>query len=72
MSTQRRLSLLDRFLTLVIFVAMAVGIGIGYLAVSVTKFIAGLQVGTTSIPIAVALIIVALSLRGVKSRVPRA
>jgi len=36
---------------------MAVGIGIGYLAPSITRFIADLQVGTTSIPIAVGLIL---------------
>ncbi len=57
MSSEKRLSLIERFLTLIIFVAMAVGIGIGYFAPSVTKFIAGLQVGTTSIPIAVGLIL---------------
>ncbi len=36
---------------------MGVGIAIGYFAPVVTKFIAGLQVGTTSIPIAVGLIL---------------
>jgi hypothetical protein len=40
---EKRLSLIDRYLTLIIFIAMAVGIGIGYLAPSVTKFIAGLH-----------------------------
>ena len=54
---ERKLSLIDKYLTLVIFIAMAVGVGIGYLAPSVTKFIAGLQVGTTSVPIAVGLIL---------------
>lgn len=53
----KKLSVLDRFLTLWIFIAMAVGIGIGFFAPAVTKFIAGLQVGTTSIPIAVGLIL---------------
>jgi arsenite transporter len=57
MSTQKRLSLIDTYLTLIIFIAMAVGIGIGYLAPSITRFIADLQVGTTSIPIAVGLIL---------------
>jgi ACR3 family arsenite transporter len=49
--------LLDRFLTLWIFIAIAVGIGIGYFMPSVTSFITGLQVGTTSIPIAIGLIL---------------
>ncbi|MBI4964053.1 MAG: ACR3 family arsenite efflux transporter [Desulfomonile tiedjei] len=57
MTAQKQLSFLDRFLTLWIFVAIAVGIGIGYLAPAVTAFIAGLQVGTTSVPIAAGLIL---------------
>jgi ACR3 family arsenite transporter len=57
MATEKKLSFLDRYLTLIIFFAMALGVGIGYLAPSVTKFIAGLQIGTTSIPIAVGLIL---------------
>lgn len=54
---EKRLSLLDRFLTLWIFIAMGIGIGIGYLIPAVTKLIAGLQIGTTSIPIAIGLIL---------------
>ncbi|MFH0823881.1 MAG: ACR3 family arsenite efflux transporter [Pseudomonadota bacterium] len=57
MPTEKRLSFLDRNLTLIIFIAMAAGVGIGYLAPSVTKLIAGLQIGTTSIPIAAGLIL---------------
>jgi len=53
----KKLSLLDRFLTLWIFIAMGIGIGIGYFSPSVTEFIAGLQVGTTSIPIAIGLVL---------------
>ncbi len=52
-----KLSFLDRFLTLWIFIAIAVGIALGYFLPSAAKFITGLQVGTTSIPIAVGLIL---------------
>jgi len=52
-----RLSFFDRYLTLWIFLAMAVGIGLGYIFPAFTTWIAGLQVGTTSIPIAVGLIL---------------
>lgn len=55
--TVKKLSALDRFLTLWIFLAMGFGVTLGYVAPSVTKFIAGLQVGATSIPIAVGLIL---------------
>ena len=53
----KKLSSLDRFLTLWIFMAMVLGVGIGYFTPQVTKLIAGLQVGTTSIPIAIGLIL---------------
>ncbi|WP_041458882.1 ACR3 family arsenite efflux transporter [Ammonifex degensii] len=53
----KKLSTLEKFLTLWIFLAMVAGVCIGYFAPSVTEFIAGLQVGTTSIPIAVGLIL---------------
>lgn len=52
-----KLSFLDRFLTLWIFLAMAVGIGIGYVFPSVSDILKNLSVGTTSIPIAVGLIV---------------
>lgn len=57
MDTPRRLSALDRFLTLWIFIAIGIGIGIGYLMPSVSTLITGLSIGTTSIPIAVGLIL---------------
>jgi len=53
----KKLSFLDRYLTLWIFIAIAVGIGIGYFLPGVSQFITGMQIGTTSIPIAVGLIL---------------
>ena len=57
MNAGKQLSFLDRYLTLWIFLAMAVGIGIGYFSPAVPALITGLSVGTTSIPIAIGLIL---------------
>ena len=53
----KQLSFLDRYLTLWIFLAMAVGIAIGYFLPEVPVVITSLSVGTTSIPIAIGLIL---------------
>ncbi|PFZ72241.1 arsenical-resistance protein [Bacillus toyonensis] len=53
----KRLSFLDRYLTLWIFLAMAVGIGLGFVFPGVVDGLNKLQVGTTSAPLAVGLIL---------------
>jgi ACR3 family arsenite transporter len=52
-----RLSFIDRFLTLWIFLAMGLGVGLGYFIPKTADVINYFSVGTTSIPIAVGLIL---------------
>ena len=56
-SESKSLALIDRYLTLWIFFAMVVGVLVGFRAPEAVGIITGLQVGTTSIPIAIGLIL---------------
>ena len=57
MASTKKLSFLDRYLTLWIFIAMVLGVGIGYFIPSFSNSINSLSIGTTNIPIAIGLIV---------------
>jgi ACR3 family arsenite transporter len=66
-----KLSFLDRYLTLWIFAALGLGLALGHFAPSIGESINGMAVGTTSIPIAIGLMIFGyFALRGEYDHLP--
>ncbi|MCX7549578.1 ACR3 family arsenite efflux transporter [Xanthomarina sp. F2636L] len=57
MASNKKLSFLDSYLTLWIFIAMGIGVGLGYLIPSIPDYINSFSSGSTNIPIAIGLIL---------------
>src|SRR5690606_28346544 len=57
MSSPKKLGFLNQYLTLWIFLAMAIGVGIGYFFPTSSTFINSFSSGSTNIPIAIGLIL---------------
>ncbi|MCX7549111.1 ACR3 family arsenite efflux transporter [Xanthomarina sp. F1114] len=57
MASTKKLSFLDSYLTLWIFIAMGIGVGLGYLIPSIPDYINSFSSGSTNIPIAIGLIL---------------
>ena len=57
MNAPKRLSFLDRYLTLWIFLAMGIGVLLGYAVPGINRAINARNVGTTSVPLAVGLVL---------------
>jgi len=57
MGNKKKLGFLERFLTVWIFLAMIFGVGLGYIYPEIANIISSLSIGTTSIPIAIGLIL---------------
>lgn len=57
MHASQGLGFLNKYLTVWIFLAMFLGISLGYLVPDLASYLEGLSIGTTSIPIAVGLIL---------------
>ena len=57
MATNKKLNFLDNYLTIWIFIAMALGVGLGYFVPSFPNIINSFSSGTTNIPIAIGLIL---------------
>jgi ACR3 family arsenite transporter len=56
-ANRKKLSFLDRYLTLWIFLAMSIGISVGYFIPTTSMFINSMSSGTTNIPLAIGLVL---------------